>query len=47
MSLYEELAKVLNALSEEEGVEVTSMTFSKSDVPIDWDDDEQRWEWYE
>lgn len=41
--VYRELVDALNRLHDETGTEALSITFSKSDVPIDWDDDSERW----
>jgi len=40
--IHQELVDVLNRLAEA-GTEVQSMTFSRSDVPVDWDDETQQW----
>lgn len=41
--VYRELVDALNRLHDETATEVLSITFSKSDVPIDWVDEDKRW----
>lgn len=41
--IYRQVAEALNELADAHGVEVLSMRFSRSDVPIDWDDETQEW----
>lgn len=43
MKPYEQLVEALNRLHDETGTEVLSINFSRSDTPIDWDDDTRRW----
>lgn len=43
MSPYQKLVDALNELADETGVEALSITFSRSDVPVDWDFANRRW----
>lgn len=41
--VYRQVVDALNELADVHGVEVLSMRFGRSDVPIDWDDETNRW----
>lgn len=41
--IYEDLVNLLNRLPLEVGVEVESIRFSRSDVPVDWNDETNEW----
>lgn len=41
--VHQRLVDALNELADVHGTEVQSVTFSRSDVPIDWDDESRRW----
>lgn len=43
IEVYDQLAEALNRLHDETEVEVLSIQFSRSDVPLDWDDETRRW----
>lgn len=40
---YGYLVDALNFLADETGTEVLSINFNRSDVPIDWDEETERW----
>lgn len=41
--IHHQLVDALNRLRSETGATVEGMRFSRSDVPIDWDDEVDRW----
>jgi len=41
--IYEDLVSLLNRLPVEAGVQVESIRFSRSDVPIDWNEETNEW----
>jgi hypothetical protein len=41
--IHQRLVDALNDLADVHGTQVLSMTFSRSDVPVDWDDETQQW----
>lgn len=43
MGPYQKLVDALNELADETGVEAVSITFNRSDVPIDWDPKDGEW----
>lgn len=42
-SIHRELVDILNRLPSEAGTEALTITFSRSDVPVDWDEETQQW----
>ena len=42
-SAYRELVVALNRLQRETGTEALSIRFSRSDIPVDWDDETRQW----
>lgn len=41
--VYDDLISVLNRLKSEARDEVLSIVFRRDDVPVDWDEENQRW----
>lgn len=41
--VYRQVVDAINELADVHGVDVESMRFSRSDVPIDWDEETNRW----
>lgn len=41
--VHQRLVDALNELVDETGAEALSIRFSRSDVPVDWDDETRRW----
>lgn len=43
MDAFEQLVEALNRLTRETGHQALSITFNRSDTPIDWDDETGGW----
>ena len=43
MTPYGYLVDALNFLADETGTEVDNIRFNRSDVPVDWDPNTERW----
>lgn len=41
--VHQRLVDVLNELADVHGTVVEAIRFSRSDVPVDWDDETQEW----
>lgn len=41
--IHQRVVDALNELADAHGTEVLSINFSRSDVPIDWDDETRQW----
>lgn len=41
--IHRRVVDALNELAEVHGTEALSIRFSRSDVPIDWDDETRQW----